>query len=63
MSIYAVRDRHLTVASAVDEAAAIATLRALVATAPGREDDIVVVELDASGAPLGPARDVFDLAS
>jgi hypothetical protein len=60
--VYAVRDGELTVASADDEAAAVATLRALVATAPGREDDIVLVELDASGDPLGSPRDVFDFA-
>jgi hypothetical protein len=60
--MYAVRDGELTVASADDEAAAVATLRALVATAPGREDDIVLVELDGAGRPLGPARDVFDVS-
>jgi hypothetical protein len=60
--MYAVRDRHLTLASAASEADAIATLRALVATAPGREDDIVLVEVDGTGRPLGPARDVFDVS-
>ena len=61
--MYAVRDRHLTVARSESEEAAIATLRALVATAPGREDDIFLVEVDAAGRALGPARDVFDVSA
>lgn len=60
--MYAVRDRHLTLTSADSEASAIEVMRALVATAPGREDDIVIVEVDAHGNTLGQPRDIFDVS-
>ena len=60
--MYVVRDGALTVCSDEREASAVAMLRALVATAPGREDDLVLIELDPSGRPLGQPRDIFDLA-
>jgi hypothetical protein len=61
-NVYVVRDGDLTLSSAESEASAVATLRALVATAPGREEDLALIELDPSGRPLGQPRDIFDLA-
>jgi hypothetical protein len=59
--MYAVRDGDLTLGSAESEASAVAMLRALVATAPGREEDLALIELDAGGRPLGQPRDIFDV--
>jgi len=61
-NVYVVRDGNLTISSAESEASAVAMLRALVATAPGREDDLALIELDPSGCPLGQPRDIFDFA-
>jgi hypothetical protein len=52
----------MTVGRAESEDSAAAMLRALVATAPGREDDIAIVQLDAGGQPLGRPLDIFDLS-
>lgn len=60
--MYAVRDSDLTLARADCEGSAIAAMRALVATAPGREDEIVIVELDGHGNPVGRPRDIFDVS-
>lgn len=60
--MYAVRDRQLTLASADSEISAIAAMRALVATAPGREDEIFIVEVDAHGDAIGAPRDIFDVS-
>lgn len=60
--MYAVRDSRLTLARADSEGSAIAAMRALVATAPGREDEIVIVELDARGEAVGQPRDIFDVS-
>ena len=56
------RDGEMTVGRAETEDSAAAMLRALVATAPGREDDIAIVQLDAGGQPLGRPLDIFDLS-
>lgn len=60
--MYAVRDRHLTLARSESETSAIAAMRALVATAPGREDEIVIVEVDRHGNAIGAPRDIFDVS-
>ena len=58
---YELRDvGGLTLTRLDDEDRAVAALHAYAATAPGREDDLVLVALDDSGAQVGAARTVFD---